>query len=229
MNRRKQTRSTVWMGVLAAGALALGMIWLAGCSTTVYKQGDQAAGSAEAAALAVQTESQTLAGTMTTLSNLVEKPAADLKPQFHDFSAGLDNLVAAVKRAEAARTQFARSNAAFLAAWTRQLTNITNAQVRSSSETRKAEVSKQVDAASARCEQTQSALRSLVNYLQDIRKALSIDLTPAGIESAKPLVSNANTTASKVQTDLAQTVTDLKALSAQMSSAKGAAATPPGS
>jgi hypothetical protein len=204
-----------------AAALGLAGCWLVGCSTTVYKQGDRAADSAQAAAMAVQTESQTLAGTMATLNDLVDKPAADLKPQFQNFSAALDGLIAALERGEVARNHLVRSNAAFFAAWDKQLTTITNTDVRSSSEARKADVSKQFDAANNRSIQAQDALRSLIGYLQDIRRALSTDLTRNGIEAVKRLVSNANTTANTVQADLAQAGTDLKALSTQMSSGRG--------
>ena len=206
---------------LALAALLLLVTWLAGCGTTVYKQGDRAADSAQSAALGFQTESQALAGTMATLSDLVDKPAPDLKPQYQSFSAALDGLVAALKRGEVAHNHLVRSNAAFLATWDKQLTTMTNADIRSRSEARRADVSNQFDAAHKRCLEAQDALRSLIGYLQDLRKALSMDLTRGGIDAAKPLVRNANTTADKVQADLAQAGTDLKALSVQMSSGRG--------
>lgn len=114
-----------------------------------------------------------------------------------------------------------RSNAAYIAAWNKQLGTITNADVRSRSEARKAEVTNQFNATNAHYAQAQSALRSLVNYLQDIRKALSTDLTLSSVEAVKSIVSNARTNASNVQAALAQAGTELTALSASMSSASG--------
>ena len=207
------------MPVLAA--LALAGAWLAGCSTTVYKQGDRAADSAEAAAIQAQTESQALAGTLATVSNLVDKPFPDLRLPYQSFSAALDGLAAALKQGGARGDQLVRSNALFLASWSKDLTTITNADVRSSSEARRTEVSKQIDAATAHYKRAQDALRSLVDYLQDIRRALSTDLTQNGVAAVKPLVSNASMTASKVQDALTQANADLTALSAQMSSARG--------
>ena len=58
------------MQVFHIAVLALAAGWLAGCSTMVYKQGDSAAGSSRTAAMEIQTESQALAGTMTTLNDL---------------------------------------------------------------------------------------------------------------------------------------------------------------
>ena len=206
------------MQVLAAAALALAGVWLAGCKTTVYKPGDRAADTAQAAAIAIQTEGQSLTGTTSTLNDLVDNPSADLKPQFRNFNAALDSLVAARKRGEAARDHLARSSAAFFADWDKQLTTMTNIDVRTRSEARKADVSRQLDAANNRCIQAQESLRSSVGYLQDIRRALSTDLTRNGVEAVKSLVRNANTTVSTVQADLTQASTELKALSAQMSS-----------
>jgi hypothetical protein len=221
MNTNKATRSGLRVQVLMGAALALAGCWLAGCSTTVYKPGDRAADDAQMAAVAVQTESQSLTGTMSTLNDLVDKPGADLKPQFQSFSAALDSLVAARKRGEAARDHLVRSSAAFFAGWDKQLTTITNTDIRSRSEARKADVSKQCDAANTHCVEAQDGLRSLIGYLQDIRRALSTDLTRNGVQAVKNLVSNANTTADKVQAALAQADTDLKALGAQMSSGRG--------
>jgi len=114
-----------------------------------------------------------------------------------------------------------RSNAVFLAAWDKQLTTITNADVRSRSEARRKEVGDQFNTAQSDYAQAQDALRSLIDYLQDIRRALSTDLNANGVEAVKPLVGNANTTATKVQTALTQANASLTALSAQMSSARG--------
>jgi hypothetical protein len=209
--------------VLLVGTLALAGSWLTGCSTTVYKQGDRAAGSAQVAAFQAQTERQALAGTLATLTNLAGKPAADLKPQFESFNAALDGLAEAAKQGGVTGERLVRSNAVFLAAWAKDLTTITNADVRSRSETRRTEVSKQIDVATSHYKQAQDALWSLIHYLQDVRRALSTDLTAQGVEALKPSANNANATASKVQDALSQANTSLTALSAQMSSARGTA------
>ena len=78
MNNQNQTQSSVSEQAVLAAALALAGVWLVGCHTMVYQQGDRAAGSAQAAAMEVQNQSQRLEATMTTLTNLVDKPADDL-------------------------------------------------------------------------------------------------------------------------------------------------------
>jgi hypothetical protein len=65
--------------------------------------------------------------------------------------------------------------------------------------------------------------RELISFLQDIRQALSPDLTAKGVEAAKPLHANAGPTATRVQTALTEAASILTALSGQMSLARGLA------
>ena len=221
MNTQERKKSRVLTTVWPAAALALACVWLAGCHTTAYQQGDRVAGSSRTAAQEVQTQSQTLEATLATLSDLVDKPNADLKPQFQSFSSALDRLTTAAGQGRVVGSHLVRSNTAYLAAWNKQLTTITNADVRSRSEARKTEVSNQFNAAHNQYTQAQAALWSQVEYLQDIRRALSTDLTAGGLEAVKPLVRTASDNASNVQTALTQARTNLTALSTAMSSAGG--------
>jgi hypothetical protein len=218
MKTQKTSRIRIWKQVLSVAALAVGAMWLAGCSTPVYQRGDRAADSAQVAAAQVQTEMQALAGTLTTLTNLVEKPAADLRPGFQAFSASLDGLIAAAQRGEVRAKQLARSNDVFFAAWDKQLTTISNVDIRTRSAARRNQVSTQFRTINDRYGEAREQLSSMISYLEDIRRALSTDLTLNGIEAVKPLVVDAGTTARKVQSDLAQANDDLAALSVQMSS-----------
>ncbi len=220
MKIQNQIRSILGVRAGAVVAIACAGVWLAGCTTTAYKQGDRAADAARTTAMQVQTERQALEAAQATLNNLIDKPAADLKPQLLSFSTALETLAAAAKKAEIRGDQLMRGNAAFMAAWEKQLTTITDAKVRSRSEERKSGVSNRFDAAHNRFLKSQDTLRPLISYLEDLRKALSADLTPGGVEAVKGLATNANSTATKVQSDLADAITQLNALSASMSSAQ---------
>jgi hypothetical protein len=201
-------------------ALALSGIWLAGCSTPVYQRGDRAADSAQVAAAQVQTELQALAGTLGTLTNLVEHPAADLRPEFLAFSSALDGLVAAAKRGDVTANHLARSNEVFFAAWDEQLTTISNVDIRSRSAARRNEASTEFRTTNACYARAREQLWSLIDYLEDVRRALSTDLTPKGIEAAKPLLTHAGSTADDVKADLGRANRNLAALSVQMSSSR---------
>jgi hypothetical protein len=221
MNTHKQNKSRPSTQVLLATALAVAVVWLAGCQSTVHRQGDRAAGSAQATALEVQTQSQMVEATMAALNDLVYKPAADLKPQFESFSSALDRLVAGARQGGVTGSRLERSNAVYLAAWSKQLTTITNADVRSHSEARKIEVGNQFRAAQSQYAQAQGNLWSLVDYLQDVRRALSTDLTANGLQAVKPLVSTATTRVNQTRAALTQSQNSLTTLGSAMSSASG--------
>jgi hypothetical protein len=61
-------------------------------------------------------------------------------------------------------------------------------------------------------------IEPLISYLQDIRTALSTDLTVGGIRSVKTLADNASQNAQKVQTALARLSDELYESGARMSS-----------
>ena len=61
-------------------------------------------------------------------------------------------------------------------------------------------------------------MESLISYLQDIRTALSTDLTAGDIQSEKPLTDNAQENARKVQSALDRRSDELTASGARMSS-----------
>jgi len=176
---------------------------LAGCSTTGYERGDAAARSLQNAAAEVQIQSRELRFTMSTLETLVNKPAVDLKPQFDTFSKSLNRLQAAVARNQRAAEAVVAKNAEYLASWDRQITNMNYEVVRTRSVERRGEVTDRFAAVTRRYAEARTVMRPLLAYLTDIRRALSSDLTLAGLEAIKPIVSNAGENAGKVQLALA--------------------------
>jgi uncharacterized membrane-anchored protein YhcB (DUF1043 family) len=203
------------MQVLAA--LLLGLCFV-GCSSTGYKKSDAAARSLDIAAAEVQTESRDLELTMTTLNELVNKPASDLRPQFNLFSSSLDRLVASGRRNDNAARRTLQKSSAYFETWDKELGTMNYEVIRTRSQARKTEVSNHFDQVHRQYHEAQTALYPLLDYLQDIRTALSADLTPGGLEAVKPIVNNANENADKVRTALAKLSNDLAVASTRMSS-----------
>ncbi len=196
----------------------LAMSLLAGCKTAGYVKGDVTAVSLETNATDVRAESRALEVTMTNLTDLVNMSAGDLRPQFQRYSSALDQLVAANRRVSTAVARLSKKSAAYFAAWDKQLPTISDEALRKQSEARKVEVSNQYETTFRHYQEAQSSLVPVIEYLLDIRKALSADLTPSGLQAAKPAFNNATERAARVQTKLAQTASELDALGAKMSS-----------
>lgn len=201
-----------------ACALALAMTWLAGCTSTGYQKGDVAAVSMQKAAGEVQVESQAMDKSIAALKDLVEQPNGDLRPYFKRFSRSVDQLIASAQRTENTGQRMREKNAAYLQAWDQQLQTIEYQHIRELSEARKAEVTTRVGAVDRRYQESQAAVQPLIAYLLDIRKALSADLTPGGLDALKGIVQNANENVAKVHTALDLLTAELTNSSARMAS-----------
>lgn len=191
-----------------------------GCQSHGYRKGDAAAHSLQAAAEEVQAESHAIETALETLNDLVRKPAPDLRPQFNHFSAALDRLERAAEQTERTRARIEARSADYFERWDRESAEIQFGIVREQSERRRAAVTDQFHALNERYVEAQGVVRPLISYLNDIRIALSVDLTPGGIEAVKGIVENANQNAQKVQTALATLTGELTESGTAMSSVR---------
>ena len=155
---------------------------------------------------------------MAALNDLVNQPATDAKPQFLRFSKALDRLAASDKKAGKGANHLTRKRAEYFEVWDKEIAAIKDAEIRQSSEDRKAEVSKQFDTAIRAYDEARGSMRPLVDYLTDIRTALSADLTRQGLTAAQPSVANAKEKAAKAQSALTQSATELDTLSTRIAS-----------
>jgi hypothetical protein len=204
--------------ILALGGCVLTGTLMTGCHSPAYVKGDTAAWTLQMAAADVRANSRNLETTMTALNDLVNRPASDLRLQFHQFSTVLDQLTASSKRTSDTSSRLERKQKAYFEAWDRELAAINDEEIRKTSEARKAEVSKQFEATNRKQQEAQDALVPLVGYLDDIRRGFTADLTTAGLQAAKPATAEANNKKAIVQANLAQAASDLEALGGRMSS-----------
>ncbi|HVV01426.1 MAG TPA: DUF2959 family protein [Verrucomicrobiae bacterium] len=208
-------KSQLTIGVLAATLPSL--LCLTGCQTP-YSKGDAAAQSYRQASWEVQAETRDLKTTMATLNNLVDKPAADLKPQFEAFDAALYRLEADESRNAQAAGRIQARNTQYLQEWDRELSDMSFDAVRNRCAARKTEVTQHFDAVDKRYGEARATIEPLIDYLNDVRRALTADLTQPGLENIKPIVANANTNSHKVEEALQRLSTELAQTSASMSS-----------
>ena len=218
-----------WPGSLV---VAIASLLLAGCASSGYKKSDVAAQSLRTAASEVQAENSALDLTMATLHDLVNttgagaqpgdkrfnKPSVDLKPGFERFSKALERLQAAAARNDQAAAKIAQKHAAYLANWNKELAEMKYEAVKTQSQARKNEVSQRFESVNRRYAEARAAMQPLIEYLVDVRKALSNDLTTGGLESVKPIVQNAEENTTKVRAALARLTNELNASSTQLAS-----------
>ena len=201
-----------------ASVLAVAVVWLTGCQTAGYKKSDAAALNAQVAARGVQAESQELEATIGALNDLVNQPATNAESQFLKFDQALDRLGASARRAESEVNGIRSERAAYFAVWDREIPAIKDPVTQSVSKAREADVRGQFDATLRACDETRTNVQPLIVYLQDIRKALSTDLTRNGLMAIQPSVANAIERARHAQSALAQSAAELDTLSARTAS-----------
>ena len=210
---------SVLVSTLGLGSLCVLLVLaLTGCATSTYKQADSAAISLQKAAEEVQVESHELNVSMACLQDLVNKPGPDLKPQFLQFSKAVDRLDTAVARNELAAQKVAEKHNAYFNGWNQQITNMNYEAVRTHSQARETEVATRFENVNRRYAEARTAMRPMLNYLFDIRRALAADLTREGLESVKPVVANGVENAGKVQIALANLKNELSSSGTRMAS-----------
>jgi hypothetical protein len=201
---------------VSTGALAL--FTIVGCASTNYHRADAASESLQKAGVQIQAESRAIDVTLVALDDLVNRPAPDLKPQFARYNSSLARLVDASKRAEKSAEEADQKSAEYFRNWDKETAGIKYEVVRDQSVSRKTQVSNEFNTVNQRYRENQAVIEPLISYLQDIRTALSTDLTAGGIQSVKQLADNAQQNARKVQMALARLSDELSASGARMSS-----------
>jgi len=214
--RRARAEGKRRAGWVAAGVLAV--LCADGCATGNYQKADAASESLRRASLQIDAENHAIDLALARLDDLVGHPAPDLKPQFKQFSASVDRLVDASQRAEKAATAANEKSNEYFRNWDREMASINFEAVREQSVSRKTQVSSEFNTVNQRYRENQAVVEPLIFYLQDIRTALSTDLTRGGVEAVKPLADNATQNARKVQGALGRLTADMSASRTQISS-----------
>jgi hypothetical protein len=198
--------------------MLLTLLLACGCQSNSYRKSDATGKSLQKAAMEIEAEARAIDTTVASLNQLVNEPAADLKPQFHRFSTALDRLSSAADRAEKTQRSVEDRGAQYFAAWDQRLAVINYGIIREQSEQRFSEVTNRFYSINSRYEEAQGVVRPLIKYFTDIRTALSVDLTTAGLNSVRSIAANAEQNSRKVQTELNRLTEELISSSASMAS-----------
>jgi hypothetical protein len=199
---------------LATCAIAL---LATGCASSGYNKGEKTAQNIQTAANRIAALPALVDKTLASLDAMVNKPAADLRPQFKQFNADLAEVESAAKEVGAARRSMGEKGKEFFAAWDAQLAQINNEDIKARSEARKKEVSDRMEAIKRSYTEAEMAFRPFFNNLKDVQKYLSVDLTTGGVAAIKDTVAKANQDAVKLKASAVKLADDFKALGVAMS------------
>ncbi len=205
-------------GITLAAALAI----VAGCASRGYDKATATGTALQAAADKINQGNAQLDQTMASLNNLVERPQADLRPQFEKFSADLSNLQSLASDVNDKATDMQAKGQDYFTDWNQQLASIKNEDIRSRSAKRVKEVQAKFQDINGNFQEAKTAFKPFMSDLKDIQTYLSNDLTPAGIDAIKKTVTKANKQVPALKKTISKLASDFKALGLSMS-----AMTPP--
>ena len=189
-----------------------------GCSSSGYAKGDKTAANIQKAADRIDELPGEIEEALGSLSQLVNHPEPDLRPQFKAFSKNLKVVESSADHIAAARKAMADSEQKFFDKWDEQLAEIHNEDIKARSQSRKEEVRQKMMAIKQRYEEGEQGFKPFVADLRDVQRALSIDLTPEGVSTVRPIVGKAMQDVGPLNDSIQQLALDFRALGVAMSS-----------
>jgi hypothetical protein len=114
---------------------------------------------------------------------------------------------------------------AYFAEWDKGMTNITNPDLRETSESRRADVSAAFDQVADSLKRSKDAFDPFLSDLKDIEQVLSLDLTMGGIEAVQKISKSAIAHGEDLRAALSDAAGDIRGLATKMS-AQGPAPQP---
>ncbi len=191
-------------------------LW-AGCASSGYQKGEKTASHLESTAAEIELGKARVQIALDTLNDLMQKPSEDLRPQYKAFSSAVSKVAATARRVNAKAEAMAAAGQAYAAKWDEQMATIASPDIRARSEARKAAVMASLAQVQTEYQQTKASFNPFLADLEDIDKALSLDLTPAGVDSLADEARKANAQGADLIKSLDALTTDFRDLGAKLS------------
>jgi hypothetical protein len=215
MNHIGKTISTL-TGFATCG---LSLLFSAGCASSAHDQGHQTAAHIQTAAHHIAALPAAIDKTLASLNDLVNRPAADLRPQYKEYVFNLAVVEDAGKEIVDARIELGQQGKAYFADWDAQLAQIKNEDIKARSQGRRTEVAQQLQAIKRSYAETELVYRPFIAKLKDVQRYLSVDLTPDGVAAIQGTVTKAVADAGPLNASLTKLANAFKNLGLAMSSA----------
>jgi hypothetical protein len=191
---------------------------LAGCASTGFDQGNKTAANIQSAADQIGSLPAMIDKTLASLNDIVEKPAADLRPQYRSFVENLTAVQSTAKGVADTRRAMGEKDKEFFAKWDEQLAQIKNEDIKARSQSRKDEVKQRMLAIKRSYTEAEMACQPFMSDLKDVQKYLSVDLTTGGVATIKDTISRVTQSSGPLKFSITKLAEDFKTLGVAMSS-----------
>jgi len=196
-------RASFFFSVSASLLIGMGAL-VSGCQSgraPALSRGSTASDSVQSAAASIATARGQINLALAALRNLTERPG-DIPEQYkvvREQIAALDSSVA--KIAAATETMRVKGDA-YLADWAKQISTISDAELRNAAFARRAEVATKLQGLYQSYQRMRADFAPFQAGLTDIRRVLGSDLSARGLESARPFVTKATEAAEPLKVSL---------------------------
>jgi hypothetical protein len=218
------------MKIKHINSIALAMMALAtaalvsGCGTTSgYKQADKTgAGIAEFRDEVVNGK-KAIDATMKSLSDIAATANTDPRKAFEQYSKDVSNLESTAAKIRKRNQAMQEQGQAYFKKWEQQLAGVSNPEIRSLAEQRKAKLQETFESIRKYSEPLKAQFDPWMSDLKDLQRYLSNDLTIGGVDAAKDLFKNTTSHGLEVQKSMDTLVAELNTVAATITPAKAEA------
>jgi len=204
---------------------AVAAVFATGCashssSSKNYNKAGKTSTSLQETAVSIDKGEVQIDAVLVALSDLVNNPGDDIKPQFKQFEGAMDKLEALAKDVREQATAMQEQGAAYFQQWEADLVTIEDENIRSRSTGRKNTVAARFDRVRSSYAVTNAAFTPFMSRLADVRTALTTDLTSGGLSSVRAAADRADSDATPLREALRQLSADFKHLGLSLSSTR---------
>jgi hypothetical protein len=212
-----QHRGIVTITLVAAGAAML----LSGCGTTAnYQQADKTGEGIASFRDEIVNGKKAIDATMKSLGDIASTATSNPRPAFEQYSKDVSNLESSAEKIKKRAASMKEQGQAYFKQWEMQLAQVSNPEIRSLAETRKAKLQQTFESIRQFSEPLKAQFEPWMSNLKDLQKYLGNDLTVEGVDAAKDLFTKTQTEGLEVQKSMDGLVNELNTISATLTPAK---------
>ncbi len=197
---------------LSSILMSIGLLFT-GCASTGYQKAAATSDSLSTAATQVDLARSQITEAVTALNALLMRPSEDLRPAFKRYQTAVTSLDQTVADVNRQTLEMESQGRKYFDSWDARVAQMKNENIRSRSQERQQEVTAQFNDIQQRYLDARRQFEPLIANLHDIQGLLSVDLTPAGVASAREFADRADGNASSVRRALDHLSEGLRAFS----------------
>lgn len=174
-----------------AAALLAGVTCLSGCATTGMQRSEKAGTTMKTVESDIQQAIAQISLTGASLEDVIRPGQSEVKKAFEKYSDNVDKMENQGKRLLKHSDKMSAQGKDYFEEWQKQGNTYSNTEIQSLSEQRRADLSAVYGRISEASVGMKGSYKEYLSDIRGIRKYLSTDLTPKGIETITPVAQKA--------------------------------------